>query len=84
MSGKTVTFTQHAEAVIIQRQLRREWAERVARDPEWVEHETNELERRFAAVPEKEGRFLRVVCLETSAEIRIITVFLDRNARRPL
>jgi hypothetical protein len=40
-------------------------------------------ERRFATISEREDRVLRVVCLESDTEIRVITVFLDRSARRP-
>jgi hypothetical protein len=42
-----------------------------------------EVERRFRTVPERGGRVLRVVVVETSEEIRIVTAFLDRRARKP-
>jgi hypothetical protein len=39
--------------------------------------------RRYISVPERDGRFLRVVCRETDTEIAIVTVFFDRKAKRP-
>ena len=83
MDEKPVLFTLHAETVLRQRHLQREWVERVVRAPEWVDKSGDEPERRFRALPERDGRVLRVVCVETSADIRIITAFLDRDARRP-
>ena len=41
------------------------------------------VERRFCAIPEYGNRVLRVACYETALEIRILTVFFDRDARRP-
>jgi hypothetical protein len=41
------------------------------------------VERRFRAIPEYGNRVLRVACYETVVEIRILTVFFDRDARRP-
>ena len=50
----------------------------VAPDPQG-----NGIEQRFRAIPEYENRVLRVACLETAAEIRILTAFFDRKAKRP-
>jgi hypothetical protein len=54
-----------------------------ARSPDWVEPDPKGHERRFAQVSALGGRTLRIVCDETDTEIRVITVFLDRGARRP-
>ncbi|MBO6901097.1 MAG: DUF4258 domain-containing protein [Rhizobiaceae bacterium] len=83
--AKPVRFTAHAETVLRERRLEREWIERAAQSPEWTESDraNPEAERRFRAVPERDGRILRVVCVETGSEIRIISAFLDRKARRP-
>jgi hypothetical protein len=38
--------------------------------------------RRYLRISERGGRVLRVACVENDWEIRIVTAFLDRNARR--
>jgi len=42
------------------------------------------LERRYARIPEKGNRVLRVVCRQAGDTIEVITVFFDRNAGRRL
>jgi len=39
--------------------------------------------RRFRVVPEFGGGVLRVACIEAADEIRVLTVFFDRDARQP-
>lgn len=61
-----------------------EWVERTVREPEWTRPDPRRVgvERRFRSIPEFGNRVLRVVCYETALEIRILTVFFDRTARR--
>jgi hypothetical protein len=68
-----------------ERQLDREWIERAVFEPEWQEADSRDpaVSRRFVAVPELGGRILRVVLVESAAENRILTAFLDRRAKRP-
>lgn len=82
---KPVRYTQHAETVLIERGLEKEWVERTVYGPDWRTSEPRDssAERRFRSVPERQGRVLRVICVENAVEIRIISVFLDRRARRP-
>ncbi|BDA86388.1 hypothetical protein Sa4125_39300 [Aureimonas sp. SA4125] len=82
---KPIRFTLHAQAKLSERRILSEWAEAVARHPEWVEPETRdpEAERRFGSISAFGGRILRVVCVETETTIRIITATFDRGARRP-
>jgi hypothetical protein len=80
---KPITLTVHAEHAIKERDLDRIWIERAVRKPDWREPDSSGAERRFRAIPERDGRILRVVCAETDTEVRVITVFLDRKARRP-
>ena len=53
--------------------------------PEWtiVDPSGPPVERRYCSMPELGDRVLRVVCIEDEAEIRIISAFIDRRARRP-
>lgn len=83
--GKPLRFTRHAQDAVEERALDHSWIERTVRMPEWSLPDPRRLgvERRFHAIPEFGGRILRVVCIETVDEIRILTVFFDRDARRP-
>jgi uncharacterized DUF497 family protein len=80
---KPIRLTQHAETVMRERDLRLEWIEAAATSPDWREPDPQDpsVERRFRVVPEREGRILRVACVETAEEIRIVSAFLDRRAR---
>jgi hypothetical protein len=82
---KPLSLTAHAEDAILERNLDRNWVERTVWEPEWYHPDPHRpgVERRFLAIPEFGGRVLRVACLETADEIRILTVFFDRDAREP-
>ena len=81
--AKALVFTKHALSVMAERQIVPEWVERTATTPQWEEVDLGDSEvlRRFRSVPERGGRYLRVACVETATEIRILSAFLDRCAR---
>ena len=83
--GKPLLFTRHSEDAVFERQLELAWIEQTAREPQWSAPDPRRpgVERRFRIIPEFGDRILRVACLESTEEIRIITVFFDRDARRP-
>ncbi len=85
MQPKPLIFTLHAGDAVNERQIDPDWIERTVRQPEWTipDPRRTGVERHFRSIPEFGGRFLRVVCYETNAELRILTVFFDRDARRP-
>lgn len=82
---KPIRFTRHAEDAIVERDLDRGWIERAIEKPEWVQDDPRRMgvERRFRRIPEFDDRVLRVACIETEDEIRVLTVFFDRDARKP-
>lgn len=82
---KPLMLTQHAQDAVEERELDPDWIARAVRRPDWTIPDPRRpgVERRFRAIPEFGGRTLRVACFETPTEIRILTVFFDRNARRP-
>lgn len=82
---KKLFLTQHAQDAVDERKIDPAWIERAARAPDWMSPDPRRdgVERRFRAIPEYGSRVLRVVCYETALEIRILTVFFDRDARRP-
>jgi len=82
---KPLVFTTHARKVMAERELDEEWVRRTVYQPEWREPDSADpdVERRFRSVPERENRILRVACVESEADIRVVSTFLDRGARRP-
>ncbi len=67
-----------------ERGLSLKWVENAIAEPDWTEPDPagEGIERRFLSIEEFGGRVLRVVCMETVDEIRVITATFDRNARR--
>jgi hypothetical protein len=86
MREKALTYTRHVKVAIQERELNPDWIERTVRSPDWVAPDTTTVGavRHFKAIPEYRDRILRVACLETPSEIRILTAFFDRKAKRPL
>lgn len=85
MPIKPIVLTNHAERAVRERELRLEWIETAARTCDWSrpDPQGDGIEQRFRAIPEYENRVMRVACLETKSEIRILTAFFDRKAKRP-
>jgi hypothetical protein len=61
-----------------------EWVERTLRSPDWTDADPRHTDRMraFKAIPEFGGRFLRVVFSTEGADIVVITVHPDRDAKR--
>jgi hypothetical protein len=81
----TIRYTAHAEVAIRERKLEKAWIERTVWAPDWSETDPSnqEVQRRFKLVPERDDRILRVVLVENSNEVRILSAFFDRRARKP-
>ena len=84
MSEHHLIFTLHAELMLAERDIERAWVERAVNEPDTVESDPNrsDIYRAFRAVPERNGRVLRVVYAVSGAQMRIITAFFDRTRRR--
>ncbi|MCQ4630992.1 DUF4258 domain-containing protein [Shinella sp. CPCC 100929] len=82
---KPLRYSLHAETVMRERKLDPAWIEATVRAPEWRLSDPSgpEVERRYRAIEALDGRILRVVCVEASDEVRIISAFIDRGARKP-
>lgn len=80
-----IRFTIHAESMLAERRIAREWIERVLATPEWEEPDPTDssLKRAFGGIPEAGGKILRVVYTERTGEKQVITLFFDRRAKRP-
>ncbi|WP_184260672.1 DUF4258 domain-containing protein [Rhodopseudomonas rhenobacensis] len=85
VARKPLTFTKHARDAVLERTLDLDWIEKTVWEPTWSHPDPSRpgVERRFRAIPEFGGRILRVACLENADEVRILTVFFDRDARAP-
>lgn len=82
--AKPLRFTAHARTAMAERELAEAWVTATALAPEWEAPDPRPgTVRRYRAIPERGGRILRVACVETANEIRILSAFLDRRARRP-
>lgn len=77
-------YTRHALDVMAERDVLPEWVERTLAGPDSEEPDTNDpmLTRAFCAIPERDGRVLRVVYARDEHAVRIITAFFDRGRRR--
>ena len=81
--AKDVVYTAHALTAMRERLVPKEWVERTVEQPDWIEPDPRDPDavRHFRAIPEADGRYLRVVLVQTDQNIRIVTAFLDRGAR---
>jgi hypothetical protein len=68
-----------------ERALEEEWVYRTLSNPAWVDTDPSDpnLSRAFAAVPERDGRIMRVVYRVQDSRIVVVTAFLDLGARKP-
>jgi len=83
MAGRRIWLTLHAEDVLEEREIPREWVQRVVNEPTLVlrdRHDT-ELEHALAPIPERDGRILRVVYNAGIEPFRVITAYFDRRMR---
>lgn len=73
------TFTDYFEKDVLRKRpyLRKEWCIRTVEQPLRVERQENNRWRFWAAIPELEGRYLRVVTLDDQKTIH--NAFPDRG-----
>jgi hypothetical protein len=82
---KPLRYSLHAQTVMRERKLDPAWIAAAVHSPEWIMPDPagSGAQRRYRSIPALEGRILRVVCVETADEIRIVSAFIDRGARKP-
>jgi hypothetical protein len=78
-----ITFTQHALAMLTERGIAEEWVRRTLAEPDDSAPDPSHPDRHraFRAIAERDGRVLRVVYSDATAERRVITAFFDRGRR---
>ena len=81
---KLFTYSHHATDMLLERGIEREWVERTVAAPDMIERDPKHPDRTraYRALPERDGRVLRVVYVRSDAAYRVITLFLDRGRRR--
>jgi hypothetical protein len=77
-------FTRHAEQMLAERNIERQWIENTIRNPEAIEPDPTRpgVFSAFRSIPERGGRVLRVVYAAAGTTVRIITAYFDRTRRR--
>jgi hypothetical protein len=75
----------HAIRRITERQIRRAWVEATVTTPDWTAPDPDDpsVTRAFRAIPEVQGRILRVAHRPDGADVLVLTAFFDRGAKRP-
>ena len=86
MSQPPASFSLHALNVLHERDISEEWVRRVLDAPtvERADFVDSALVHALAAIPERDGRVLRVVYNREVEPIRVVTAFFDRAMRGKL
>ena len=76
-------LSRHAEDMLVERRLEREWIEKTIAEPEELEHDPRRpgVLRAFRRIPERGNRVLRVVYVSAQQHVRVVTAFFDRGRR---
>jgi len=84
VEDKSIVLSKHAQDMADEREIPRQWIERVLRNPafEQPDRRNPRAMRAYASIPEAGNRMLRVVYYDRGTEIRVITLFFDRQATR--
>jgi hypothetical protein len=77
-------LTAHARFMLTERGIDPAWVARALARPDRVVEDPSDpaLRHALAAIPERDGRFLRVVYNRTTDPWRVVTAFFDRRERK--
>ena len=80
------SLSTHAEFVIKERAIKREWLEKVVAAPDKTELDKDDpaLKHALGRISEHEGRVLRVVYNDSVTPVRIVTAYFDRAMKGKL
>lgn len=79
-----LVYTKHALDVLVEREIAREWVERVVAGPALVEQVADGTVHHIAPIVERGNRLLRVVLAGEPEPHRVVTAFFDRRLRRKM
>jgi hypothetical protein len=79
-----ITFSQHADDQLQERDLTRDMVVEVLSAPLLTTPDPTHTDRTraYGAIKERDGRIMRVVYVVSDGELRVISAFLDRTAPR--
>lgn len=82
---RPLVLSRHAQLALTERSIDRAWVEETLAAPDWTAPDPAgaDIWRAYGAITTRGGRVLRVVYRDEGAEVRVITAFFDRGARRP-
>jgi hypothetical protein len=86
MGKPLISFTLHALDVMEEREIAREWVERVVARPALQLRDPVDpaLTAALAPIPERENRVLRVIYNAEVDPVRVVTTFFDRGMKGKL
>jgi hypothetical protein len=76
-----LTYTQHFEDMLLERQIDRSWVERAISEPESIEEPGDGTRHYLHRITERGERWLRVIVNVSAQPPRAVTVFFDRRLR---
>jgi hypothetical protein len=78
-----IVFSGHADDMIVERNIERDWVHETIRSPDFVEVDPSRpgVKRAFRRISERGNRVLRVAYVESADAIRVVTLFFDRGRR---
>ena len=74
-----IILSSHAETVISERKIERDWLAFVIRAPQRIEEHENGTIHYIRQIPQIAGRWLRVVTSRRGGDIIVVTAFVDRR-----
>jgi hypothetical protein len=79
-------LSDHAKTVIADRRIEISWLDATLSEPTRTEPDATDadLEHRLSAIPERDGRVLRVIINTTCKPVRVVTAYFDRAMRNKL
>jgi hypothetical protein len=76
-----LTYTQHLEDILLERQIDRSWVERAISEPECIEEPRDGTRHYLHRSTERNDRWLRVIVSVSAQPPRAVTVFFVRRLR---
>ncbi len=76
-----IELSSHAKDMLLERNIPEEWVLRTINSPDRKETGADNNTHYLKAIPEKQGRILRVVVNPHVKPNRVVTVFFDRRLR---
>ena len=77
----SLVFTAHARTMMHERGIMEDWVKSTVLDPDMTEQREDDEVHYLKKIPQKRGKFLRVIVNPSVNPERVITVFFDRRVQ---